>query len=63
MAFVIAEPCIGTRDTACVDACRYSKEFSNPIRTLCVIFKIGTIRYPGYSHENEMSEKGSWICR
>jgi NAD-dependent dihydropyrimidine dehydrogenase PreA subunit len=21
MAFVIAEPCIGTKDTACVDAC------------------------------------------
>jgi NAD-dependent dihydropyrimidine dehydrogenase PreA subunit len=21
MAFIIAEPCIGTKDTACVDAC------------------------------------------
>ena len=21
MAYVIAEPCIGTKDTACVDAC------------------------------------------
>jgi len=24
MAYVIAEPCIGTKDTACVDACPVS---------------------------------------
>ena len=44
MAYVIAEPCIGTKDSACVDACpvdcihpRKTKQHLHPTRSCTLI--------------------------